>query len=80
MQPEGKVQANPAKLEQSIEQRIHERTFRRVQNLRARLIDGQVVVEGSARSYYVKLLAVEAAREVLASIGPIPLLVSIQVT
>jgi hypothetical protein len=79
MQPEGEVQSNPAKLEWTVEQSINARTFRRVQNLRVQLIAGQIVVHGSAGSYYVKLLALEAAREVLASIGPIPLLVDIQI-
>ena len=80
MQPEGEVQSNPAKLLGTVERRIHERTLRRVQNLRVQLIDGQIVVRRSAGSYYVKLLALEAAREVLASISPVPLLNDIQVT
>jgi hypothetical protein len=67
MQPEGEVQCNPAKVERTEEQRIHTRTFRRVRNLRVRLVDGQIVVHGSTGSYYVKLLALEAARGVLAS-------------
>jgi hypothetical protein len=63
-----------------VEQIIHERTFRRVQNLRVELINGQIVVQGSTTSYYVKLLALEAAREVRALICPKPLLVDIQVS
>jgi hypothetical protein len=80
MQPEGKVQSNPAQLELTVEQTIHERTFRRIQNLRVERINGQIVVHGSSKSYYVKLLALEAAREVRALICPIPLVVDIQVT
>jgi hypothetical protein len=67
-------------IQTKVEQKVHERTFRRVQNLRVELIHGQIVIHGSARSYYVKLLALEAAREVLASSCPLPLCVDIQVT
>ena len=56
------------------------RRFRRVQNLRVELINGQIVVHGSTTSYYVKLLALEAAGEARALICPIPLLVDIQVS
>jgi hypothetical protein len=80
MQPEDEVQSYPAKLVCTVEQIIHERTFRRVQNLRVELINGQIVVHGSTRSYYVKLLALEAAGEARALICPIPLLVDIQVS
>jgi hypothetical protein len=80
MEQEGEVQRNPTKLELTVEHIIHERTFRRVQNLRVELNDGQIVVHGSTRSYYVKLLALEAAGEVRTWICPIPLLVDIQVS
>jgi len=80
MQPEDEVQSNPAKLVCTVEQKIHERTFRRVANLRIEWINGQIVVHGSARSYYVKLLALEAAGEARALICPRPLLVDIQVS
>ncbi len=79
MQPEGNLLSISANLERTVEQKIHERTFRRVLNLRVELINGQILVHGSARSYYVKLLALEAAREVLASTCSIPLNVDIQV-
>jgi hypothetical protein len=79
MQPGGKVQSDSSELEQIVEQRIQARTCRRVQNLRVELINGQIVVHGSTTSYYVKLLALEAAREVRTLICPIPLLVDIQV-
>jgi hypothetical protein len=80
MQPEDEVQSNPANLVCTVEQIIHERTFRRVENLRVELLNGQIVVHGSTTSYYVKLLALEAAREARALICPIPLLVDIQVS
>jgi hypothetical protein len=37
MQPEGNVKSDPSDLERIVEQKIHERTFRRVQNLRVEL-------------------------------------------
>ena len=80
MQPEDEVQSYAAKLVCTVEQIIHERTFRRVQNLRVELINGQIVVQGSTTSYYVKLLTLEAAREVRVLICPRPLLVDIQVS
>jgi hypothetical protein len=36
------------------------------------MIRGQIVIHGSTESYYVKLLALEAAKEILASTCPIP--------
>jgi hypothetical protein len=80
MQPEGEVHSIPPRLERTVEQKLHERTFGRVQNLRVELINGQIVVHGSTRSYYVKLLALEAAGEVRALICPISLVVDIEVT
>jgi hypothetical protein len=80
MQPEDEVQSDPAKLICTVEQIIHERTFRRVPNLRVELTQGQIVVQGNTRSYYDKLLALEAAGEARALICPIPLLVDIQVS
>jgi len=69
-----------SELERTVERKIHERTFGRVHNLRVESIDGQIVVHGSATSYYVKLLALEAGREVSALIGPMTVDVDIQVT
>jgi hypothetical protein len=80
MQEEGQVQRNPAKLRRTVEQIIRERTFGRVQDLRAELIDGRRIVRGSTRSYYGKSLALEAAAEVSTLICPITLLVDIQVS
>ncbi len=71
MQQEADVRSNRAQIEETIEH---------VQNLRVEMNNGQVVIHGSTKSYYVKLLALEAAKEVLASTCPIPLLVDIQVT
>ena len=67
-------------LELAVAQKINEKTFRRVQNLWVELIDGQLVVRGNTRSYYDKLLALEAAQEVGTLVCPIPLLVDIHVT
>jgi hypothetical protein len=71
---------NPAEVERLVEQKTRERTFGRVRHLRVELSNGRIVVHGATRLYYVKSLALEAAREVLASIGPIPLPLDIQVT
>jgi hypothetical protein len=79
MEQEAEVQSNGAKRESTVEQKLQETTSGRVQNLRVELIDGQIVVHGSTRSYYVKSLALEAAREIRALICPIPLLVDIRV-
>jgi hypothetical protein len=76
---DGEAQRNPTKLELTVEHLIHKRTFRRVRNLRVELINGQIVVRGNTRSYYDKLLALEAAREAGTLVCPIPLLVDIQV-
>ena len=45
--------------------RVHARTGRRVTGLRVELLDGTVVLRGTARSYHVKQLAQHAAREVV---------------
>jgi hypothetical protein len=79
MQPEREMQSEHGHLKRTVEHRIHERTSRRVQNLRVEAIDGQIVVRGTARSFFVKLLALEAAREVLALTCSAPLLVDIEV-
>jgi hypothetical protein len=79
MQPEGHSHWNPTELEGTVAQAINKRTSRRVQNLRVELVNNEVVVHGSTSSYYVKLLALEAAKEVRALICPTPLLVDIQV-
>jgi hypothetical protein len=75
----GEAMQNPSKVVLNIEQEIRDRTFRRVQNLRAELINGQIVVHGSTSSSYTKSLAVEAARKVRALICPTQLLLDIQV-
>jgi hypothetical protein len=79
MQPPDEVQSDPDKLELTVEQEIHRRTFRRVHNLRVELIKGQIVAHGKTRADYDKLLALGAAREVGVLICPIPLLMDIQV-
>jgi BON domain-containing protein len=52
-------------VEQAVEQQIQERTHRRVGDLHVEAHDGQVVVRGQTRTYYVKQLAQVAALEVL---------------
>jgi hypothetical protein len=65
MQAETTVRSRNAEVERAIEQRIHERTWGRVRNLQVELRDEQVVVHGCTPTYYLKQLALEAAREVL---------------
>ncbi len=79
MHEQGDPQSSLGKLRRTIEQKIRERTFGRVQNLRVASIDGRIVVNGSTRCYFDKSLALEAAQEVGVLICPIPLVVDIQV-
>jgi hypothetical protein len=54
-----------AELESLIERRIHARTWCRVRRLHVEADGEQVVIHGSTQTYYLKQLALEAAREVL---------------
>jgi hypothetical protein len=47
----------------TLEQQIVKRTWGRVRHLRVEQVDGRVVVHGSAPSYYVKQLILEAIRD-----------------
>ena len=47
----------------ALEQRIVQRTWGRVRQLRVERVDGRIVVDGSTPSYYVKQLVLEAIRE-----------------
>jgi hypothetical protein len=71
MQAEATVRRTNAEVERAIERRIHERTWGRVRNLQVELRDEQVVVHGSTPTYYLKQLALEAAREVLGANRPL---------
>ena len=47
----------------TLEQQILKRTWGRVRHLRVDRLDGRVVIYGSAPSYYVKQLILEAIRD-----------------
>lgn len=49
-------------LEVQVERSIRQRTFGRIQRLQVAVHNGHVIVSGSAPTYYVKQLAIEAAR------------------
>jgi hypothetical protein len=63
------VHAGWAELEQIIEQRITERTWRRVRRLRVEVCAARVVVHGQTLSYYAKQLAIQAVLEALREVG-----------
>jgi hypothetical protein len=52
-------------LPQALEHRIRERTWDGVRDLFVKADPGCVLVQGRARTYYVKQLAIQAIREVL---------------
>jgi hypothetical protein len=62
---EASVQTGRAKLEQIIERRIMERTWRRISQLRVNVCAERVVVHGQALCYYAKQLAIQAVQEAL---------------
>jgi hypothetical protein len=61
-----------------VERAIRDRTWRRVSNLCVESRGEIVVIRGSTRTYYLKQLALEAAREALATTRPF--LIDIDVT
>jgi hypothetical protein len=63
------VQAGPAGLEQIIERRIVERTWRQIRRLRVELRAERVVVHGQTPRYYAKQLAILAVQEALREAG-----------
>ena len=72
------VECNDCEILRAVAQAIHERTWGRVSNLRVEFRGELVVVCGRTQTYYLKQLALEAAREVLAPDRP--LLIDIHVT
>lgn len=59
------LNANLEQVVKDIEHRIRERTWGRVRHLHVELDDERVVVRGQVPTYYLKQLALEAARETL---------------
>jgi len=66
-------------LERALERQIELRTGRRLRRLRVDATVERVVVHGFTGSYYVKQLALEAAREALRSVQGPPLELDIEV-
>jgi hypothetical protein len=56
-------------LEQAIERRIMERTWRRVRQLRVQVNGQRVVIDGRTPCYYAKQLAIAAVLEALGEAG-----------
>ena len=77
MQPEAAVDSNDSEIASVIERAIRERTWDRVRHLRVEWTGESVVVHGSTQTYYLKQLALEAARSTLA--GTRPLVIDITV-
>lgn len=53
----------PVPSEPKLLQSVDDMTFHQIRNLSVHFSDGNVVVRGSSRSYYVKQLATRALRE-----------------
>ena len=74
------VQVGQSVLEQVIERRIMESTWRRIHPLRVEVKGGRVVVTGQTLWYHAKQLAIHAVLEVFRQAGATPVLdVRIQV-
>jgi hypothetical protein len=78
MQTESTVESNDAEMLRAVERAIRARTWGRVANLLVEARGERVIVRGSAPTYYLKQLALEAAREALATTRPF--LIDIDVT
>jgi hypothetical protein len=62
-----------------IRQQIDQQTWGRVHRLQAEFAGDQLVIHGSARSHYVKQLALKAALDVLGSSTSVAIVMNIQV-
>jgi hypothetical protein len=78
MQPETNMACNDTEIAGVIERVVRERTWNRVRQLRVELTGESVVVHGSTPTYYLKQIALEAARSTLARTRP--LIIDIDVT
>ena len=59
------VTYSPDLLQQELEQRVQERTGRRVRNLAIELCPERVILRGAASSYHIKQLAQHGIRDLL---------------
>jgi hypothetical protein len=66
---EAPIRAGRAELEQAIERRIMERTWRRIRQLRVEVNGERVVINGRTLWYYAKQLAIAAVLEALDEAG-----------
>lgn len=58
------IKNSEEKRERHFVQSITERTWGRIQRLKVNLAEGRLVIQGSAPSYYLKQLALNAVRRV----------------
>ena len=65
-------------LEQTLREKIESRTWRSVSRLEIHGHNGRVRISGSANSYYVKQLAVEAIMEVIRAMPTLQVTADIQ--
>ena len=73
------VRLDPAfEVKYAVEKKIQEKTWGRVRHLQVEMKDEHVIVRGSTRTYYLKQLAVQAAKDVLGT--TCPFLIDIHVT
>ena len=68
------IQAGRSELEQVIERRIMDCTWRRIHPLRVEVRSGRVVVTGQTLWYHAKQLAIHAVLEVFREAGATPVL------
>jgi hypothetical protein len=68
-----------AKLEQTLERRITERTWGRIRRLRVEVAEDRVLIHGFTESYYAKQLAIQGALDVLGPRRPRELVLDIEV-
>jgi hypothetical protein len=78
MQAEATMASNDSEILQAVERAIRKRTWGRVSRLCVESRGELVVIAGSTRTYYLKQLALEAAREALDTTRPF--LIEIDVT
>jgi hypothetical protein len=71
MQPEAAAATNDSEVASVVERALRERTWDRVRQPRVNGTGESVVVHGSTRTYYLKQLALEAARSALAGTRPL---------
>jgi hypothetical protein len=69
-----------AELEQTIKDRIVQRTGRRIRALKVEWSEGRIVISGYTPNYYLKQLALEGVLDVVGSMSVAPIEFNVQVT